>query len=204
MAPLHSRLCRGLTALVGTAVLLIGCRADESATSNDDAAVSGSGFPTGSPSPTASADSTKNGAEDEQKHSQPVVRPISVLGLAQQRLRGDRLRTGRIREQTTDYTSYNVRYRSRTTTARGKEAYTITGVLNVPRGRGPFPAVVLAHGYIEPTVYVRGQGMSGSGTIWPIVGTSPYMWTIATTPGPTTTHSSKSGCDWDTAPMLST
>jgi dipeptidyl aminopeptidase/acylaminoacyl peptidase len=30
----------------------------------------------------------------------------------------------------------------------------------VPRGRGPFPAVVLAHGYIDPAYYVRGQGMT--------------------------------------------
>ena len=148
-------------------MLLIGCHADESATSNDDAAVSGSGFPTGSPSPTASADSTKNGAEDEQKHSQPVVRPISVLGLAQQRLRGDRLRTGRIREQTTDYTSYNVRYRSRTTTARGKEAYTITGVLNVPRGRSSISSgrvsarIHRAHGLCARPGDGAGAGLSG-------------------------------------------
>ncbi len=44
-----------------------------------------------------------------------------------------------------------MRYRS--------EGLRITGVVDVPRGRGPFPAVVLAHGYIDPAVYVRGQGM---------------------------------------------
>ncbi len=33
-------------------------------------------------------------------------------------------------------------------------------MLNVPTGRGPFPAVVLAHGYIDPSYYVRGQGMT--------------------------------------------
>ncbi len=33
-------------------------------------------------------------------------------------------------------------------------------MLNVPTGRGPFPAVVLAHGYIDPAFYVRGQGMT--------------------------------------------
>jgi dipeptidyl aminopeptidase/acylaminoacyl peptidase len=53
-----------------------------------------------------------------------------------------------------------VTYRSRTTTRRGEEAYTISGVLDLPRGRGPFPAVVLAHGYIDPAIYVRGQGMT--------------------------------------------
>ena len=83
-----------------------------------------------------------------------------MLGLAEQQHEGDRLRLGAVRERTSEYTSYDVTYRSRTTTRQGKESYTISGVLNVPRGRGPFPAVVLAHGYIDPAIYVRGQGMT--------------------------------------------
>jgi dipeptidyl aminopeptidase/acylaminoacyl peptidase len=83
-----------------------------------------------------------------------------VLGLAAQRQRGDGLRLGAVRERTPAYTSYDVTYRSRSTTLRGEESYTISGVLDVPTGRGPFPAVVLAHGYIDPAFYVRGQGMT--------------------------------------------
>ena len=49
------------------------------------------------------------------------------------------------------YRQYNVTYRS--------GDLRISGVLNVPRGSGPFPTVVLAHGYIDPDVYVNGQGM---------------------------------------------
>ena len=30
----------------------------------------------------------------------------------------------------------------------------------MPTGKGPFPAVVLNHGYIEPSVYVTGQGLA--------------------------------------------
>lgn len=88
------------------------------------------------------------------------VRPVSVLGLAEQRHRGDLLRLGAVRERTAAYTSYDVTFRSRSTTRSGAESYTISGVLNIPTGRGPFPAVVLAHGYIDPAVYVRGQGMT--------------------------------------------
>ena len=89
------------------------------------------------------------------------MRPVSVLGLAEEQHRGDRLRLGAVRERTASYTSYDVTYRSRTTSRRwGEESYTISGVLDIPRGRGPFPAVVLAHGYIDPAVYVRGQGMT--------------------------------------------
>lgn len=35
----------------------------------------------------------------------------------------------------------------------------ISGVLAVPRGVGPFPAVVLAHGYSPPSQYISGRGM---------------------------------------------
>lgn len=52
---------------------------------------------------------------------------------------------------TPSWTRYEVRYPS-----AGLE---ISGVLYVPRGPGPFPAVVLAHGYIPPERYVTGQGM---------------------------------------------
>ena len=33
----------------------------------------------------------------------------------------------------------------------------ISGILDMPSGRGPFPALVLAHGYIDPAIYVNGQ-----------------------------------------------
>ena len=38
------------------------------------------------------------------------------------------------------------------------DGLTISGIMNKPRGKGPFPVVVLAHGYIDPRVYVTGQG----------------------------------------------
>lgn len=54
-------------------------------------------------------------------------------------------------DTTSAYTKYAVRYPS--------GDLTISGVLYVPRGAGPFPGIVLNHGYIEPGRYVTGQGM---------------------------------------------
>ncbi|WP_165953662.1 prolyl oligopeptidase family serine peptidase [Streptomyces sp. 8K308] len=62
------------------------------------------------------------------------------------------IQLGRVREQTAAYTSYDVSYRS--------DGLRITGVLNIPTGSGPFPAVVLAHGWIDRDAYVTGQGMT--------------------------------------------
>jgi dipeptidyl aminopeptidase/acylaminoacyl peptidase len=32
--------------------------------------------------------------------------------------------------------------------------------MNIPRGKGPFPALVLAHGYIDPAIYTTGRGLA--------------------------------------------
>lgn len=99
----------------------------------------------------------------------PAPDPVSLPGLAAQRHVGDRLRLGSVREQTPAYTSYDVAYRVRSTgpgTGPDGSSLRITGVLNVPRGEGPFPAVVLAHGYIDPAVYVSGQGMTRERGWW--------------------------------------
>ena len=141
---------------VVSSLLLAACTSEDP--SDDSPAPSAEA--TRTPSPTAEAPPA---SASDQPASAPAVEPAphtSVLGLDQQTHRGDRLRLGAVRERTADYTSYDVTYRSRSSTPRGEESLTISGVLNVPQGPGPFPAVVLAHGYIDPAVYERGQGMT--------------------------------------------
>ncbi|KRA29757.1 hypothetical protein ASD81_22320 [Nocardioides sp. Root614] len=65
---------------------------------------------------------------------------------------GDGLRLGEVVLRAPNHTEYEVTYRS------GR--LTISGRLAVPKGDGPFPTVVLAHGYIDPEIYVNGQGMT--------------------------------------------
>jgi dipeptidyl aminopeptidase/acylaminoacyl peptidase len=77
--------------------------------------------------------------------------PVSVPALFTARYDGRGLALRRTLARTDAYTSYSVTYRS--------NGLRVSGKLDVPRGKGPFPAVVLAHGYIDPAVYVNGQGM---------------------------------------------
>jgi dipeptidyl aminopeptidase/acylaminoacyl peptidase len=65
-------------------------------------------------------------------------------------LDGRNLTVRRELSRTSQYTRYAVSYRG--------GGQLITGIMNVPRGKGPFPVVVLAHGYIDPAVYWSGQG----------------------------------------------
>lgn len=78
--------------------------------------------------------------------------PNSLPALFDGAVTGGDLRREAVIADTDTYTSHRVSYRS--------GDLTISGVLNVPEGNGPFPAVVLAHGHIEPEIYVNGQGMN--------------------------------------------
>ena len=111
------------------------------------------------PSPTSSPASPSAPGTPAEKPD-----PVSVAALAAADLTGGDLRLGTVRERTPAYTSYDVTFAS-TTAGAGTAPLRISGVLNVPTGRGPrggqgWPAVVLAHGYIDPATYVRGQGMT--------------------------------------------
>jgi dipeptidyl aminopeptidase/acylaminoacyl peptidase len=64
---------------------------------------------------------------------------------------GRGLRLGRVLARTSDYTRRAVFYRS--------GDLRISGIMNVPDGAGPFPVLVLLHGYIDPDIYVTGQGL---------------------------------------------
>lgn len=106
----------------------------------DESAPAEEGTPTDDPSPSEEASRT------------PKPFPVSLPAYFDRSFSGGGLRLGAVRERTAAYTSYAASYRS--------GDLRITGVLNVPTGRGPFAAVVLAHGYIDPAIYVSGQGMT--------------------------------------------
>jgi dipeptidyl aminopeptidase/acylaminoacyl peptidase len=77
--------------------------------------------------------------------------PVSLGALMQRQYDGRALRLRAETARTATYSEHTVTYRS--------GDLTVSGVLAVPHGRGPFPALVLAHGYIDPVVYVTGQGL---------------------------------------------
>ena len=78
--------------------------------------------------------------------------PWTLPALMRARIDAGPLRRLRTVLETDGYTRYEVAY--------GSGDLDVTGVLLVPRGRGPFPGVVLNHGYIEPSTYVTGQGLA--------------------------------------------
>jgi dipeptidyl aminopeptidase/acylaminoacyl peptidase len=78
--------------------------------------------------------------------------PVSIPGLIARDHQGSGLRLGAVLARTGAYTSYAITYEA--------NGLTVSGLLNIPEGEGPFPALVLAHGYIDPAVYTTGRGLT--------------------------------------------
>jgi len=76
---------------------------------------------------------------------------VTLDALSQKKFNGGALNLVKLLTQNSKYTKHSVTYRS--------EELKVSGVLYIPKGDGPFPGVVLGHGYIDPKIYKNGQGM---------------------------------------------
>ncbi|MEU4453030.1 alpha/beta fold hydrolase [Nocardioides sp. NPDC023903] len=127
------------------AALLAGCSLP--GTDHSSPASQGNGTAASAPESTG-----PSGPSAPARSGEPTETPVALRDYFDREYSGTRLRLGDVRERAAGYTSYDATYRS--------EDLTVSGVINVPNGDGPFPAVVLAHGWIEPDAYASGQGMT--------------------------------------------
>lgn len=77
--------------------------------------------------------------------------PISLPALIQQEIVGSDLALEQVLAQNAEYTRYRISYRA--------NDLGISGIMNIPKGDGPFPLLILNHGYIDPAVYTNGRGL---------------------------------------------
>ncbi|HEX6150837.1 alpha/beta fold hydrolase [Nocardioides sp.] len=117
-----------------------------------------SSAPTPSESPTEAASAEPSETATTEPSANPedrlpkVHHPVSLPALMRERPDGGRPRITATELETDAYARHQVVYRS--------GDLTVSGVLLRPRGPGPFPGIVLNHGYIDPSYYVTGQGMA--------------------------------------------
>jgi dipeptidyl aminopeptidase/acylaminoacyl peptidase len=81
----------------------------------------------------------------------PAITIDSIPVMAEKEFQGSDLKLVKILDKNINYTRYSITYKS--------EGFTISGIMNVPVGKGPFPVLILNHGYIEPKNYTNGQGL---------------------------------------------
>ncbi|HEY5981555.1 MAG TPA: alpha/beta fold hydrolase [Microlunatus sp.] len=148
-----------LVVTTGLLALAAGCTEDRAPTAGNtpSGAVSSAAPPpsAGPASPTATAPTSPTARPTPTPTPTPTPSkkpdPISVQALIEKDYNGDKLKLGRVINRTAAYMTRIVTYRS--------EKLTVSGVMLVPDGKGPFPVLVLNHGYIDPDTYFPGQGM---------------------------------------------
>jgi dipeptidyl aminopeptidase/acylaminoacyl peptidase len=101
--------------------------------------------------PTATSDADPQPTTSSSTPEEPP-HPVSLPALMEREYDGGDLRLGREVLRTDRHVQREVTYRA--------GDLTISGVIAVPHGEGPFPALVLAHGYIDPAIYTTGRGMT--------------------------------------------
>jgi uncharacterized protein len=79
------------------------------------------------------------------------VYEVSLPALARKEFNGRDLKLGIVEFENEKYTRYHITYKS--------GDLTISGIMNVPKGSGPFPILILNHGYIDPEIYTIGRGL---------------------------------------------
>lgn len=80
-----------------------------------------------------------------------AINPVSLPALMQKQYDGRDLTLGRVLDDNEAYTRYYITYKS------GDLA--ISGIMNIPKGTGPFPVLFLNHGHIDTAIYTNGRGL---------------------------------------------
>ena len=76
---------------------------------------------------------------------------VSLPALMETKITGSDLVIENQLGSTSKYTRHSVTYKA--------NGLTISGIMNIPVGTGPFPTLVLGHGYIDPRIYTSGRGL---------------------------------------------
>lgn len=79
-----------------------------------------------------------------------LIFPYTIVGLRQHDFQGGKIHIRATLDENEKYTSYLIDYPS--------DGLTITGVMQVPVGEGPFPVILMNHGFFGRGIYKSGDG----------------------------------------------
>jgi len=83
-----------------------------------------------------------------------IIYPYTIEGLRQHDYQSGDIRIVETLTETDKYTAYLIDYPS--------DGLTITGVMQIPKGEGPFPVIVMNHGFYARSIYTSGDGTDRS------------------------------------------
>ena len=79
-----------------------------------------------------------------------LIYPFTIEGLREHDFQSGKIRILSVLSENDQFTTYLIDYAS--------EELTITGVMQIPVGEGPFPVILLNHGFFSRSVYNSGDG----------------------------------------------
>jgi dienelactone hydrolase len=85
---------------------------------------------------------------------QELIFPYTIEGLRQHDFQSGEIRILETLSENDKFTAYLIDYLS--------DGLTITGVMQIPKGDGPFPVIVMNHGFYARSVYTSGDGTDRS------------------------------------------
>jgi uncharacterized protein len=136
---------------------LMSCGAGEQATREETSPTPGDSTQRAQTTQAAPAETTRGASQPETTAERPEPGPFAeygeftIEGLRERKYgQGGGIEVQQILEENGAFTRYLVSYPS--------DDLTITGMLNVPIGEGPYPVVILNHGYYPIEVYRTGDG----------------------------------------------
>ena len=83
-----------------------------------------------------------------------LIFPFTIDGLRAHKYRSGKIHIRSTLDETEKYTSYLIDYPS--------DGLRITGVMQIPTGDGPFPVIIMNHGFFARTVFSSGDGTDRS------------------------------------------
>lgn len=86
--------------------------------------------------------------------TEEIIYPYTIEGLRQREYQSGDIRIIETLTETDKYTAYLIDYPS--------DGLTITGVMQIPKGEGPFPVIVMNHGFYARSVFTSGDGTDRS------------------------------------------
>lgn len=79
-----------------------------------------------------------------------LMYPYTIAGLSERTFTGGEISLDIVLGLTNTYTKYLISYPS--------DGLRITGILQIPQGKGPFPVIIMNHGYMNRSEYTSGDG----------------------------------------------
>ena len=144
MAPVRTRPLIALAALLS---LVVGCGLSRE---DPDSRQSSTAVPTESPGDGTPSDAPGESVSDPAPDG-TADQALSLTALFDEPLGDPEVEVARVLASGGGFTRYEIRYRT--------QGLTISGTVTKPDGEGPFPAVVLNHGLVDPADYTVGQGL---------------------------------------------